>query len=93
MVGRRFVLLETDLVEAFREGLRELGYVENQNVIIDYRWAEANYERFPGLIAELITLKPDVIVTAGTPSALAVNGRAPRRIRATKSAMRVPIAP
>ena len=56
----------------FREGLRELGYVEGQNLVIEYRWAEGQYERFPALIAELLALKVDVIVTAGTPATQAV---------------------
>ena len=56
----------------FREGLRELGYVEGQNIVIEYRWAEGKYERFPALIAELLAQKVEVIVTAGTPASLAV---------------------
>ena len=76
-LGNSTGALEVNLVEPFREGLRELGYVEDQNVIIEYRWAEGQYERFPALIAELIGLKVDVIVTAGTPSALAVKQSAP----------------
>jgi putative ABC transport system substrate-binding protein len=52
--------------------LRELGYVEGQNILIEYRWAEGKYERFPALIAELIALKVDLIVAAGTPASLAV---------------------
>jgi ABC-type uncharacterized transport system substrate-binding protein len=76
-LGNSTAALEANLVEPFREGLRELGYVEDQNVIIEYRWAEGQYERFPALVAELIALKVDVIVTAGTPSALAVKQSAP----------------
>ena len=71
-LGNSTAALERNLVEPFRQGLRERGYVEGQDVVIEYRWAEGNYERFPGLIAELIGLKVDVIVTAGTPAALAV---------------------
>ena len=56
----------------FREGLRELGYEEGRNIAIDYRWADGQYERFAALVAELIAAKVDVIVTAGTPAALAV---------------------
>ena len=57
------------VVEAFRQGLRELGYVEGQNIAIEYRWAEGRYERLPALAAELVRLKVDVIVTvcAGGP--------------------------
>jgi putative ABC transport system substrate-binding protein len=54
-------------IEAFRQGLRELGYVEGQNIAIEYRWAEGRYERLPGLAAELVHLRVDVIVTHGTP--------------------------
>jgi putative ABC transport system substrate-binding protein len=71
-LGNSTAALEANLVGPFREGLRELGYVEGQNILIEYRWAEGKYERFPALIAELIALKVDVIVTAGTPAALAV---------------------
>jgi len=46
--------------------------VEGQNILIEYRWAEGKYDRFPALIAELIALKVDVIVTAGTPATLAL---------------------
>jgi putative tryptophan/tyrosine transport system substrate-binding protein len=70
--GNSTAALEANLVEPFREGLRDLGYVEGQNILIEYRWAEGEYERFPALTAELIALKVDVIVTAGTPASLAV---------------------
>jgi putative ABC transport system substrate-binding protein len=52
-------------IEAFRQGLRELGYVEGKNIVIEYRWAEGKIERFPDLATELVHLKVDVIVTAG----------------------------
>jgi putative ABC transport system substrate-binding protein len=51
------------LLESFRQGLRELGYVEGQNILIDYRWAEGRPDRFPALAAELIQLRVDAIVT------------------------------
>jgi putative ABC transport system substrate-binding protein len=54
------------LVEAFRQGLRDLGYVEGKNVAIEYRWAEDRYDRLPALAAELARLKVDLIVTHGT---------------------------
>jgi putative ABC transport system substrate-binding protein len=76
-LGNSTAALEANLVGPFREGLRELGYVEGQNILIEYRWAEGQYERFPALIAELVALKVDVIVTAGTPAALAVKKAAP----------------
>ena len=71
-LGNSTAALEANLVGPFREGLRALGYVEGRNIVIEYRWAEGNYERLPRLVAELIALKVDVIVTAGTPAALAV---------------------
>jgi putative ABC transport system substrate-binding protein len=51
------------LLESFRQGLRELGYVEGQNILIDYRWAEGMPDRFPALAAELVQLRVDAIVT------------------------------
>jgi len=54
-------------VEALRTGLRELGYVEGRNIVIEFRWAEGKYDRLSGLAAELIRLNVDVIVTHGTP--------------------------
>jgi putative ABC transport system substrate-binding protein len=57
--------------ETFRRGLRGLGYVEGQNVLIEYRSAEGKFERFPELAANLVSLRVDVIVTTGTQAALA----------------------
>ena len=57
--------------EAFRQGLRDLGYVEGQNIVIEYRWAEGRAERLPDLAVELVNLKVDVIVAGGTPAPLA----------------------
>jgi putative ABC transport system substrate-binding protein len=71
-LGNSTPALEAKLVESFREGLRDLGYVEGRNISIEYRWAEGNYELLPSLVAELIALKVEVIVTAGTPASLAV---------------------
>ena len=78
-LGNSTAALEANLVGPFREGLRDLGYVEGRNIVIEYRWAEGKYERFPELITELVVLNVDVIVTAGTPAALAVK-RAMARI-------------
>jgi putative ABC transport system substrate-binding protein len=58
-------------IEAFLQGLRDLGYVEGRNLVIEYRNAEGQFERLPALAAELVALKVDVIVAAGTPVALA----------------------
>jgi putative ABC transport system substrate-binding protein len=63
--------LEPHLVEAFRQSLRALGYREGQSITIEYRWAEGQDDRLPGLAAELVRLKADVIVTTGTPGTLA----------------------
>ena len=58
-------------MEAFRGGLRDLGYVESQNLVIEFRWAQGKNERLPELAAELVRLKPDVLVTHGVPGTLA----------------------
>jgi putative ABC transport system substrate-binding protein len=75
-VHRIGVLLDTtpgrdSYVGAFLEGMRALGYVEGQNLIMEYRGAEGQYERLPDLAAELVRLKVDVIVTYGTPPSVA----------------------
>ena len=62
-----------DNVAAFRESLRELGYVEGRDLIIDYRWGDGKVERLPGMIQELLALKPDLVFsTGGPPTILAV---------------------
>jgi putative ABC transport system substrate-binding protein len=58
-------------VEALRQGLADLGYVEGKNLVFVYRWADGQYVRLPELAAELIRLKVDLIVTHGTPGSLA----------------------
>jgi putative ABC transport system substrate-binding protein len=63
--------LEGHVLDAFRQKLRELGHVEGENIAIEYRWAEGQDDRLPELAAELVRLKPDVIVTTGTPGTLA----------------------
>src|SRR5436190_11024527 len=62
--------LEPHYVEAFRQKLRELGYIEGDNLTIEYRWAEGQDSRLPELAAALVRLQPDVIVTTGTPGTL-----------------------
>ena len=57
--------------EAFRAGLRDLGYQEGRDFVIEYRWADNNYDRLPALLADLVRLNVDVIVTHGTPGSLA----------------------
>jgi putative ABC transport system substrate-binding protein len=56
---------------AFQQSMRHLGYVEGQNLVIEYRSADGDAKRLPGLVAELIHLNVDLIVTRGTPAALA----------------------
>ena len=58
-------------IDAFRQGLRELGYIEGQNIAVEYRFASGKIERYPELAAELVRLKVDVIVAPATPQALA----------------------
>jgi putative ABC transport system substrate-binding protein len=70
-LGTSSPALESELTNAFRQGLRDLGYVEGQNLLIEYRWAGGHYERYAALVAEIARLKVDVIVTEGTPAALA----------------------
>src|SRR5215831_16941113 len=68
-------------VEAFRQGLRELGYVEGKNIVIEYRWAQGKADRLPDLAEELVRLKVDVIVS---------NGPTPTR-SAKKATVTIPI--
>ena len=68
-----------DMTEGFRQGLRDLGYVEGRNVVIEIRDADGKLERLPVLAAELVALKVDVIVVGGTSGALAAK-RATRAV-------------
>src|SRR6266540_4419031 len=58
-------------IGAFQQGLRELGYVEGKNIVIEYRFAEGKLDQLPELAAELVRLKVEVIVVGGIPGALA----------------------
>jgi putative ABC transport system substrate-binding protein len=61
-------------LDGFRLGLRDLGYVEGKNIVVEYRWAEGNYARLAELAAELVRSKVDVLVTHGTPGTRAAKG-------------------
>jgi ABC-type uncharacterized transport system substrate-binding protein len=76
-LGNSSALLEADLIDSFRAGLRNLDYVEGQNVVIEYLWADGRNGRFPELVAEAVRRKPDVILTSGTPATLAAKSQAP----------------
>ncbi len=65
------MVLNAANLEAFRQGLRELGYVEGQNLVIEYRSADGRADRFPDLANELVRLKVDLILTRGTPAVTA----------------------
>jgi putative ABC transport system substrate-binding protein len=58
-----------DRLDHLRQGLRDLGYVEGRNIVIEFRWAEGDYERLPALAKELVSLNLDLIVSAGGPPA------------------------
>ena len=58
-------------VEQFRQGLRDLGYVEGQNIIIEYRWAEGQLNRLPQLATDLVRIAPNLIVATASQAALA----------------------
>ena len=61
-------------LDGFRLGLRDFGYMEGKNIVIEYRWAEGDYARLPELAAQLVRSKLDVIVTHGTPGTRAAKG-------------------
>jgi putative ABC transport system substrate-binding protein len=61
----------TPRITAFRAGLRDLGYAEGKDIVIEFRWAEGRYDQLPALAAELVRLNVDVIVTHTVPGAIA----------------------
>ena len=70
-LGQSQTDLSADLLRAFRQGLKETGYVEGQNLVIEYRWAEGHNDRLSAFATDLVRRQVAVIVAAGTPSALA----------------------
>jgi len=68
-LGAASATSQASRLDAFRQGLRDLGYVEGKSIIIEYRDAEGKFERLPKLAAELVGLKVDIIVTQGSPAA------------------------
>lgn len=77
---------------AFKQGLQELGYVEGQNVVFEYRSSDGRADRFPALANELVAAKVDIIVTRGTPAAVAANN-APGAIPVVMAAIGEPLGP
>src|SRR5437764_3151805 len=77
---------------AFRQGLRDLGYVEGSNLVFEYRSAEGKVERLPALAAELVALKVDVIVAEGSTLAARVAKEATRTIPIVFAAVGDPVA-
>ncbi len=67
-LGATTASVESTRIEAFRQGMRELGYVEGKSIVIEWRWAEGKFDRLPELAAELVRLKVEVIVTGGSTS-------------------------
>ena len=69
-LGGRTPDLWADRLRAFRQGLSEVGYVEGRNVVIEYAWAEGQYDRFPTLVAELVRHRVAVIAAPASTSAV-----------------------
>src|SRR3954471_20841300 len=79
-------------LDALRKGLKELGYVEGENLVLDYKSADGEQGRFAGLAAELVQSKVDLIVTRGTPAALAAK-QATSSIPVVMAVIAEPIGP
>ena len=77
-------------VEGLRQGFRELGYIENQNLRLEYRWADGPADRFNGVASELVGLRVDAIVSFSTPASLAAQ-RATRTIPIVMAAVGDPV--
>src|SRR6266404_6194451 len=81
-----------DMVGAFRKELNEAGFIEGQNVAIEYRWAEFQYDRLPALAADLVTRKVQVIATNGDPRAARAAKTATSAIPIVFSAISDPVS-
>jgi putative ABC transport system substrate-binding protein len=68
LAGRGDPSTPDPLIDAFRQGLRDLGYIEGKNIVVEYRYAEGKLDRIPSLVAELVQLKVDVLVTPAFPA-------------------------
>jgi ABC-type uncharacterized transport system substrate-binding protein len=90
MLETRSTVLNAANIDAFRQGLRELGYTEGQNLEIVYRSSDGRDERFSNLASELVRLRVDLILTRGTPAALAAK-RATRTIPVVMAASADPV--
>jgi putative ABC transport system substrate-binding protein len=75
-----------DAVAPFRKGLAEAGFVEGQNVVLEFRWADGNYERLPTLAADLVSRRVSVIVTPGA-SVAAIAAKLPEGAHSTERFM------
>jgi putative ABC transport system substrate-binding protein len=82
---------QSGVLEAFRQGMRELGYIEGQNIVIEYRWAEGQPQRLPDLATALVQLPVDIIVTSG-PDGIRAAQRATNTIPIVMAVIHEPVA-